>query len=254
MAGTLDGRTALVTGGSTGIGCVTAQAFAREGAKIVIGDINVEDGKRTIEKIRSAGGEGLFVRADVRVAGDVKSLVESTVATFGRLDCAFNNAGIMGSITTPTHEYPEEVWDDVIATNLKGMWLCMKYEIPQMLQQGGGAIVNTCSTYGLGGGMGFAAYVASKHGIAGLTKTAALEYAQSGIRVNAVVPGGVNTAMTRRFFDEIEGGEDWARVETPAGRIAEPEEIAGLVTWLCSPAASYVIGSLMVIDGGWTAK
>lgn len=254
MPGILDGRVALVTGGSTGIGSVTAQAFAREGARVAIGDINVADGERTIEKIRSAGGEGVFVRADVRAPADVQSLVDTTVAVFGRLDCAFNNAGIMGSITTPTHEYPEEDWDDVIATNLKGMWLCMKHELRQMLQQGSGAIVNTCSTYGLVGGLGFAAYVASKHGIAGLTKTAALEYAQSGVRVNAVVPGGVNTAMTRRFFDEIEGGEEWARNETPVGRIAEPEEVAGLVTWLCSPAASYVIGSLMVVDGGWTAK
>jgi len=254
MAGALDGRVALVTGGSTGIGHITAQMFAREGAKVVVGDINVEDGERTIEKIRDAGGEGLFVRADVRVPGDVKSLVEATVATFGRLDCAFNNAGIMGSITTPIHEYPEDDWDDVIATNLKGVWLCMKHEIPQMLQQGSGAIVNACSIYGVGGGMGFAAYVASKHGIAGLTKTAALEYSQSGVRINAVVPGGINTAMTRRFYEEIEGGEEWAQSEIPLGRIGEPEEVGELVIWLCSPAASYVVGSLMLIDGGWVAK
>jgi NAD(P)-dependent dehydrogenase (short-subunit alcohol dehydrogenase family) len=254
MAETFAGRVALVTGGSTGIGRATAFVFARERAKVVVADINVEDGEKTVGRIRQEGGEAIFVRTDVSVAVEVRSMVEKIVAAYGRLDCAFNNAGVMGSITTPTHEYPEEAWDEVIAVNLKGVWLCMKNEIPQMLAQGGGAIVNTCSMYGVVGGQGFAAYVASKHGIAGLTKTAALEYAKLGIRVNAVTPGPIDTAMTRRFFEEVEGGEEWAMSEAPMGRIGQPEEVAEAAVWLCSPAASFVVGHIMLVDGGSVAK
>jgi NAD(P)-dependent dehydrogenase (short-subunit alcohol dehydrogenase family) len=254
MAETLAGRVALVTGGSTGIGRATAFVFARERAKVVVADINVEDGEKTVGRINGEGGEALFIRTDVSVAAEVQSMVERIVETYGRLDCAFNNAGVMGNITTPTHEYPGQVWDEVIAVNLKGVWLCMRSEIAQMLTQGGGAIVNTCSIYGVVGGEGFAAYVASKHGIAGLTKTAALEYIKSGIRINAITPGPIDTAMTRRFYQEIPGSEEWATSEVPMGRIGQPEEVAEAAVWLCSPAASYVVGHIMLVDGGWVAK
>jgi NAD(P)-dependent dehydrogenase (short-subunit alcohol dehydrogenase family) len=254
VAETFAGRVALVTGGSTGIGRATAFVFARERARVVVADINVEDGEKTVARIKREGGEGLFIRTDVSVAAEVQSMVERIIETYGRLDCAFNNAGVMGSITTPTHEYPDQTWDEVIAVNLKGVWLCMKSEIPQMLTQGGGTIVNTCSIYGVVGGEAFAAYVASKHGIAGLTKTAALEYIKSGIRINAVTPGPIDTAMTRRFYEELAGREEWAKSEVPMGRIGQPEEVAEAVVWLCSPAASYVVGHIMMVDGGWVAK
>jgi NAD(P)-dependent dehydrogenase (short-subunit alcohol dehydrogenase family) len=254
MAEMFAGRVALVTGGSTGIGRATAFVFARERAKVVVADINVEDGEKTVGRIKREGGEALFVRTDVSVAAEVQSMVERIVETYGRLDCAFNNAGVMGSITTPTHEYPDQTWDEVIAVNLKGVWLCMRSEIPQMLAQGGGAIVNTCSIYGVVGGEGFAAYAASKHGIAGLTKTAALEYIKSGIRINAVTPGPIDTAMTRRFYEEVPEREGWAKSAVPMGRIGQPEEVAQAVAWLCSPASSYVVGHIMMVDGGWVAQ
>jgi len=217
-----------------------ALTFAREGAKLIIADMNEDGGHQTVHMITETGGEAIFVRSQA-------------VATYGRLDCAHNNAGIWGGLRALTAEYPEDRWQQVIAVNLTGVWLCMKYEIPQMLSQGSGAIVNTASAAGLVGGRGISAYVASKHGVVGLTKTAALEYAQQGIRVNCVCPGYIQTPMT------APGMEDPARMalmlaREPIGRVGQPEEVAEAVVWLCSDAASFVTGHTMTVDGGYVAQ
>jgi len=253
MPGHLEGKVALVTGGASGIGRATALTFAREGAQLVIADMHEEGGQQTVHLITEMGGEAIFVRTDVSKAVEVQALLSQAVATYGRLDCAHNNAGISGGRHALTAEYPEETWHQVIAVNLTGVWLCMKYEIPQMLQQGGGVIVNTASVAGLIGGRGLAAYVASKHGVVGLTKTAALEYAQQGIRVNCVCPGVIQTPMTARGLSDPERR---ARIiaSEPMGRVGTPEEIAQAVVWLCSDAASFVTGHTMTVDGGYVAQ
>jgi len=204
MAGRVEGKVALVTGGASGIGRATALTFAREGAKLVIADMNEEGGQQTVHMITENGGEAIFVQVDVTSTSAVEAMISKTVETYGRLDCAHNNAGIAGGVRALTADYPEERWHQVIAVNLTGVWLCMKYEIPQMLHQGGGTIVNTASAAGLVGSRGTAAYVASKHGVVGLTKTAALEYAQQGIRVNCVCPGpgSRGSGRTRGFFPQ----------------------------------------------------
>jgi NAD(P)-dependent dehydrogenase (short-subunit alcohol dehydrogenase family) len=253
MAGLVAGKVALVTGGGSGIGRASALTFAREGAKVVVADVAVEGGEETVRLVQQRGGEALFVKADVSQAAEVEALIARTVHTYGRLDCAHNNAGIEGSAATTT-EYAEEPWERVIAINLKGVWLCMKYEIPQMLRQGSGAIVNTASTAGLVGYPRGAAYVASKHGVVGLTKTAALEYAKAGVRVNAVCPGAVDTPMMGRITGHRpERAERMAAAE-PVGRMGRPQEIAEAVVWLCSQAASFVTGQAMAVDGGLTAQ
>ena len=253
MAGLLEGKVALVTGGASGIGRATALAFAREGAKVVIADVAVEDGEETVRMIEESGGKAIFVETDVSQSDQVEALINKAVETYGRLDCAFNNAGIEGEQAL-TPDCTEENWDRVININLKGVWLGMKYEIPQMLKQGGGAIVNMSSVAGLVGFPSSPAYVASKHGILGLTKTAALEYATEGIRVNAVCPGVIRTPMVERATGgdpEVEA--QFAAME-PVGRMGKPEEVAEAVVWLCSDAASFVTGHSMVVDGGLVAR
>jgi NAD(P)-dependent dehydrogenase (short-subunit alcohol dehydrogenase family) len=253
MQGRVQGKVALVTGGASGIGRATALAFAREGAKVVVSDVVVAGGEETVALITAAGGEAQFMKADVAKPAEVDALIAQVVAAYGRLDCAFNNAGIEGSMTS-TLDCSEENFDRTIAINLKGVWLCMKAEIAQMLKQGGGAIVNTASVAGLVGFAGLPAYVASKHGVVGLTKTAALEYAKSGIRINAVCPGGIQTPMLERLFQsQPQAGEAIAAME-PVGRLGKPEEIAEATVWLCSDAASFVTGLPMAVDGGLIAQ
>lgn len=249
----MDNKIALVTGAGSGIGRATALVFAREGAKVVVSDIVVEGGQETVQQIEAAGGEAIFVKADVSQAADVETLVAKTVETYGRLDCAFNNAGIEGSVK-PTIDCTEEEFDRTIAVNLTGVWLCMKYEIQQMLSQGGGTIVNTASAAGLVGFPGLPDYVASKHGVVGLTKTAALEYAKSGIRVNAVCPGVIQTPMVERGAQLSPGFDELAVSMEPVGRFGQPAEIGEAVVWLCSDAASFVTGIPMQVDGGLVAQ
>ncbi len=254
MAGSLEGKCFLVTGGSTGIGKASSLAFAREGAKVIISDVNVDDGEKTARLVRDSGGEAVFIRADVSKASEVEGLINDAVETYGRLDCAFNNAGIAGAIGASTHEYPEEDWDRVMSINLKGVWYCMKYEIVQMLKQGGGAIVNTASIWGLVGAEGAAAYIASKHAVVGLTRAAALEYAHQGIRINAVNPGTIRTPILDPFTTANPDFESMMVARHPVGRIGMPEEVAEAVVWLCSDAASFVVGHTLSVDGGYTAQ
>jgi len=253
VAGTLQGKVALITGGGSGIGRATALKLAREGAKIMIADYVPEGAERVVKAIKEAGGEASCVAADVSVTRQVEMMVNKTVETYGRLDYAFNNAGIEGTIAD-TVSYPEDSFDRTIAINLKAVWLCMKYEIPQMLKQGGGSIVNTASTLGLVALEGAAAYTAAKHGVVGLTKTAALEYAQKNIRVNCVCPGFIRTAMVERAMDKAMLAEEQMIAIEPIGRLGKPEEIAEGVCWLFSDAASFVTGHSLTIDGGWTAR
>ena len=251
MAGRMDGKVALVTGSAQGIGRASALTFAREGAKVAVVDINTEGGEETVSKIYEAGGEGIFVHADVSDADGVEAMVRTIVEAYGRLDCAHNNAGITGITTAAPHEYPEEEWDQVIDINLKGVWLCMKYEVQQMLEQGAGSIVNTASIAGLfASPNGFAAYSASKHGVVGLTRTFAVAYALKGIRVNAICPGSTETPMMANVSATSLTPD---AVATRMGRFAKPEEQGEAAVWLCSDAASFVTGQALPVDGGHTA-
>jgi len=255
MPGRVEGKVALVTGGASGIGRATALTFAREGAKLVIADMNEDGGQQTVHLITEQGGEAIFVQVDVSQATAVEAMINTTVETYGRLDCAHNNAGIGSRPRAPLHECTEETWDRVLGINLKGVWLCMKYEVIQMLKQGGGAMVNTASIMGLvGSWSGTAAYNASKHGVVGLTKTAALEYATSGIRVNAVCPGYIHTPLIEEALTHNPALEAQIVARHPIGRMGKPEEIAEAVVWLCSDAASFVTGHTMTVDGGYVAQ
>jgi NAD(P)-dependent dehydrogenase (short-subunit alcohol dehydrogenase family) len=254
MAGRVSGKVALITGGGSGIGRATAIVFAREGAKVAIADYNRNGGEETVRMIKGAGGEAFFIEANVAIAKQVEAMVAKTIETYGRLDCAFNNAGIEGEMGGNIAECSEENWGRLIAINLTGVFLCMKYEIPQMLKFGGGSIVNTASAAGLIGLPGGTAYVATKHGVAGLTKSAALEYAKSGIRINAVCPGFIRTAMTERVMDRGSISEDAMIAAEPIGRIGKPEEIASVVLFLCSDDASFVTGLPLPVDGGYVAQ
>lgn len=253
MPGTLEGKVALVTGGSSGIGRAAALAFARVGAKVVLGNRRLAEGEETVRLVRDAGGEATLVKTDVTRAAEVEALVSKTVEAYGRLDCAFNNSGTTG-VMARTAECTEENWDHVLTLNLKGVWLCMKYELLQMLKQGGGAIVNNASVAGLVGLRGGPAYSASKGGVIQLTRTAALEYAKKGIRVNAVCPGYVLTDMTEGHLKTNPEFEAQIKKYQPLGRLGTAEEVAEAVVWLCSDAASFVTGHPLVIDGGSVAQ
>jgi NAD(P)-dependent dehydrogenase (short-subunit alcohol dehydrogenase family) len=243
-----EGKVALVTGGNSGIGKATALMFAQEGAWVVIAARRVDEGMQTVEEIQQAGGEAFFVRTDVAQAAEVEALVRKTIATYGRLDCAFNNAGIGGGGLL--HEFPEEDWDRIVDINLKGVWLCMKYQITQMLMQGGGAIVNDSSGAGLTGFVRSPCYAASKHGVIGLSKSAALQYATKGIRINVVCPGVIMTPMIECAFASGPGVQEWFLSKQPTGSGGRPEEVAQAVVWLCSDAASFVTGVALPVDGG----
>ncbi|HEX5492470.1 MAG TPA: glucose 1-dehydrogenase [Candidatus Udaeobacter sp.] len=245
------GKVALVTGGSRGIGRATAELFAQSGAKVVIGDIDPA-GSETVDEIRRSGGEAIFVNTDVSDESDVRNLIGAAVKSYGGLHCAFNNAGVLPP-TVMLAELDETTFDKVIAVDLKGIFLSMKYEIGQMLQAGGGAIVNNASIAGMIAEAGISAYAAAKHGVIGLSKAAALEYASKGIRINALAPGLVETAMTKPWFDDS-AMRSYFMANSPIGRFAQPEEIAGMVLFLCSDFASFAAGQTFAIDGGYTAR
>jgi NAD(P)-dependent dehydrogenase (short-subunit alcohol dehydrogenase family) len=252
MAGIVDGKVALVTGGGGGIGRAAATALAREGARVAVADMAAAAAGETVALINAAGGQAITLTGDVTRAADVRAMIDDTLAAYGRLDCAFNNAGIAGwhvdAAGKKTAEWSEESFDRMIAVNLKGVWLCMREEIRVMQDRGGGAIVNTSSIAGLIGLPTSSAYVAAKHGVIGLTKTAALEYADVNIRVNAVCPGFIKTAMTE---DTMRRRGEAIIAQIPFRRMGEPGEIAEMVVWLCSDRASYVTGAAYNVDGGW---
>jgi len=248
---TLKNKVALITGASSGIGQATALIFAKEGAKVVVVDIKEAD--HTMNMIKSVGAEAIFIKCNVSKGEEVKNMIEKIISTYGKLDIAFNNAGIEG-ITTTIQECTEENWDNTIAVNLKSIFLCMKYEISEMMKQGKGAIVNCASIAGLVGFQGAGAYTASKHGIIGLTKTAALECAHHNIRINAVCPGIIKTPMIERATQHNKEAEERYAQAEPIGRLGTAQEVANAVIWLCSEESSFVTGHPMVIDGGWVAQ
>jgi len=250
----VDGKVALVTGGGSGIGKASALALARAGAKVAVSDINVDSGQATAEAIESAGGHAIFVKADVSRRKDVEALISKTIEVYGQLDCAFNNAGIEGQVGVPISDSSEDEWDQVVDINLKGVWLCMKYELAQMEKQGHGAIVNTASIAGLVGGSFGAAYYASKHGVVGLTKAGAIEYGKSNIRVNAVCPGVIRTEMAERLLKDNQSVEEAITALHPLGRLGTSAEVADTVVWLCSDASSFVSGQAIAVDGGYVAQ
>ena len=250
--GSFAGKVAFVTGAANGIGRAAALAFAREGASVVVADVSEQGNQDTARMIEEAGGRALAVRCDVSRAEDVKAALDQAVGTFGRLDFAFNNAGVEQPIMA-TAELTEKEWDRIVDINLRSVFLCMRHEIPLMLKQGSGAIVNTSSGAGVKGFAGQAAYCAAKYGIVGLSKAAALDYAKSNIRINAVCPGIIETPMMDRFSGGTPEGRERVIAQEPVGRMGKPEEIAAAVVWLCSDAAAFVTGHAMVIDGGQTA-
>lgn len=246
-----ENKVALVTGAASGMGLATAQAFAHAGAAVVLADFREAIAQAEANRLTAAGYQAIAVRCDVSDDAQVEAMVDQTVARFGRLDAAFNNAGVMARIV-PTADSTREDWDRVIGINLRGVWSCMKYELRQMQRQGSGAIVNNASVGALTGNPGIGSYIASKHGVVGLTRTAALEYIRQGIRVNAVNPGLIDTDLARDVVNRDEQAYSEIAKHVPIGRAGRPEEIAAAVLWLCSPAASYVVGQALTVDGGMT--
>ena len=245
----LEGKAALVTGGGSGLGRASAVALARAGATVTVADVDEQGGKETVALVlEEAGGDADFVRTDVTQAAEVAAMVDKAVERWGRLDCALNNAGTTG-VSAPTADYALDDWNRAIALNLTGVFLCLKYELPAMLEHGG-AIVNMASGAGLVGFPGLPAYVASKHGVVGLTRAAALEYATQGVRINAICPGSTRTPMLEGFMGGDEQVERMMTRAVPLGRLGRPEEIAEAVVWLCSDAASFVVGHALAVDGG----
>lgn len=249
----LDNKIALITGASSGIGRAAALLFAREGARLVLADVDVTGGEETGQMVTDKGGEAIFVRTDVSQAAQVEALVQRAVGEYGRLDCAFNNAGIAG-LPVRMAEVPEDDFDRIMAVNVKGVWLCMKHEIPQMMAQGGGAIVNTASVAGLVGSHSLPIYGASKHAVVGMSKTAAVEYARKNIRVNCVCPAVIRTPMATGGLGEHSPFLDAAIAANPSRRLGEASEVAAAVLWLCSDAASFTTGAALTVDGGFTAQ
>jgi NAD(P)-dependent dehydrogenase (short-subunit alcohol dehydrogenase family) len=247
------GKVALVTGGTSGIGRAAAIAYAREGAKVVVAGRRAAEGQETVRLVQAQGGEGFFVTTDVSKAAQVKELVDRTMQKFGRLDFAFNNAGIEQE-PTPFLEQDEETYDRVMDINVKGVWLSMKYEIPAMLKTGGGSIVNTSSSLGVVSMPGIEIYTASKHAVIGLTKSAALEFGKQGIRVNAVLPAAIETDMLQRFVGDKAETRAFIMDKHPIGRIGKSEEIADAAIWLSSSKSSFVTGHSLLVDGGFTAQ
>ena len=249
----LENKVVLITGGGSGIGRATAVLFAKAGAKLAIADIDVKGGQETAAFITSHNGEAIFIQTDVSKAEQVLGMVEETVAQYGRLDCAFNNAGIEGE-TRRTMDVSEDDFDRIIAINLKGVWLCMKYELEQMVRQGHGSIVNTASVAGLVGAHSLPVYAASKHGVVGLTRSAAVEYARKGIRVNAVCPAVIRTPMVERAMEAFPKLQEGMIGNNPSKRLGEADEVAEAVLWLCSDASSFTNGATLTVDGGMTAQ
>lgn len=248
----MTGKVALITGGSTGIGLATALKFAQAGAKVAIASSNATKGAAALEQLKAISDDAIYVQTDVSQPDQVETLINTVIETFGKLDFAVNNAGV--ELMMPTHETTEDGWDRTIDINLKGVWLSMKYEIPQMLQNGGGAIVNISSTAGEKAFAGMSAYVSSKHGVNGMSQVAALEYAEHGVRVNVVSPGPIATPMMGRVKEYIPNVDEMFAQSTAMKRVGRPEEVANAIVWLCSDEATFVTGAIVPVDGGMLAS
>jgi len=251
--GMLSGKIALITGAASGIGRTAASVFAQHGARVVLADVQQDAGEAAVKELCEAGGDARFLRVDVTRESEVESMVKDIVAHYGRLDCAFNNAGIDGPIGH-TADYATASWDQVVEVNLKGVWLCMKYEIPQMLAQGGGSIVNMASILGAVGVVNMPAYTAAKHGVLGVSRVAALEYAARGVRINGLCPGIIRTPLIADLIQQGMLSEPEMVSLMPIGRLGRPDEIGEAAAWMCSDGASLLVGHAMFVDGGYTAR